>query len=220
MNWLWIGVLAVATSAFAQAGTAPQGPLKVDRDIFLRLDRDHDQLLTREEARRDNIANAYFQLADTDGDHRLSEAEYLAIASATAFGPDGTNGPNGAAGRPGDAGDRLLGPPNVEGGTGPGTGPTGGGGGSNGTSVILAPGEPGPGEPGMDEDAFTRLDLNGDGVLSREEARVGRITDDFRDADRDRDGSISSTEYQAYVRTQPDGTAIGSPPAGNAGPSR
>lgn len=50
-------------------------------------------------------------------------------------------------------------------------------------------------------EAFKRLDANGDGLISREEAAVARgVAKHFDQADTNRDGSLSAPEFESAMK--------------------
>lgn len=58
---------------------------------------------------------------------------------------------------------------------------------------------------------FAALDANADGVISKEEAKEHGLSRNFAQADADRDGRISETEFATWTELQQSDRATGGP---------
>ncbi|MFO1007343.1 MAG: EF-hand domain-containing protein [Planctomycetaceae bacterium] len=177
--------------------------------IMSLLDENHDERLSREEFSR---AATFFGDLDRNRDGFVDGREMMSMP-----GP-GDGGPHGPEGR-GPRADRGFGPPpgeGPEGRRGPGggrpdgEGPEGremrdgerprpeGGDGESGRPGFGGPRpEGGPGGRFNPEEMFKRMDKDGDGTLSKEEA-PGRMKEHFDEIDTDKDGKLTKDELKAH----------------------
>ena len=168
------------------------------------LDENHDGRLSREEFSR---AATYFSDLDRNQDGFIDGREMMSMSGHGEGGPEG-RGPRA---------DRGFGPPPGEGPEGrrrpDGEGPDDkemrdgdrprpeGGEGERGRLGFGGPRpEGGPGGPGgrfNPEEMFKRMDKDGDGTLSKEEAPE-RMKEHFDEIDTDKDGKLSKDELKAH----------------------
>lgn len=192
------------------------------------LDENHDGRLSREEFSR---AATFFGDLDRNRDGFIDGREMMSMP-----GP-GEGGPRGPEGR-GLRADRGFGPPpgeGPEGRRGPGEGrpdgegPDGpemrdgerprpeGGEGERGRPGFGGPRpEGGPGGPrgAFDpEEFFNRMDKDGDGAISKEEAPE-RMKERFDDIDTDKDGKLSKDELKTHREKRMGGRGPGGPRPG------
>lgn len=81
----------------------------------------------------------------------------------------------------------------------------------SGDRIVIVPVEPMPGS-----DMFRRMDSDGDGAISKDEAQANNIYQNFDQFDTNKDGELSDFEFHVFAVT-PSGEApaVGAPPAGD-----
>lgn len=187
--------LSFASFIAVAADTSSGSSANANRDIgatpsgagqrFNELDKNGDGKISRDEAQSDRILSTQFAQIDKNGDGYISPDEYSAIGAGATGGGGSQSGTNDSSSQAGAS-----------------------------RSSSSDSGTRGEGSEAML--SFNDLDRNKDGKVTRDEAESDApLLAQFSNADKNGDGVISSTEYDAWASD----TAWGASPEGGAGGS-